>query len=414
MNIMNITRCVLLNLSLLLVNNMPAMDNDPSQEELVVQAITHAHWGELALLDPSRTLINKVLIATKLVTGEVVKLAPLLHAVYTRNKDLVGNLLTHGAPPVGKLDTAEQLTTPLQEAIKLNDTQLITQLKNAWVALLPEARKKVTEYSAQYTENLENIRKKLPPYKKPTMAITPNNRDIRTEALQEISFANAVITSNIQELQRLNQLNPGLVDFASVRITLASGETVAVSPLLYAVHTQNIPLTQVLLELNAKPLGKFDSATQLSTPLQEAQKSENSIIIQMIRNSARKYYQKLLSGLIAMHESTIDPLNKNTHAIAHQVYGIDDQEIAQIVQNIHALKDQAALFTLCTAQEFDQFLDIEDLMATQNAMQIAGDIIGQGANEILERSGLGQEAVEIDRLTQLMRKSSINDNEKKQ
>jgi len=411
---MKITRCVLLNLSLLLVNNMPAMDNDPSPEELVVRAITHNDWSKLALLDPARTLVNKVLIATELVTGEVVKLAPLLHAVYTRNRDLVNKLLAHGAQPLGKLDTAEQLTTPLQEAIRLHDTQMITQLKDAWIALLPEARKKVTEYSAQYTENLENIRKQLPLYKKPTMEITPNNSGMSAEALQEINFANAVIVNAIHELKQLGQLNPALVDFAPVRTTLASGAIVDISPLLYAVHTQNIPLTEALLQLNAKPLGKFDSATQLSTPLQEAKKSENSIIIEMIRNAARKYYQNYLQLLIAMHESIIDPHNKTTHAIAHQVYGIDDQKIAQFAQNLHVLKDDAALFTLCTAQEFDQRLDIEDLVATQNAMQIAGDIIKQGVNEILKRSGLDQEAVEIDRLTQPMRKSSINDNEKKQ
>jgi hypothetical protein len=402
---MNITRRILLGLGILLVNGMPAMDNDPSPEELVVQAITHGDWSRLVLLDPSRTLINKVLITTKLMTGEVVKLSALLHAVYTHNADMVGKLLAHGAAPIGKLDTAEQLTTPLQEAIKLNDTQMITQLKDAWLTLVQANRKDTQKMAESFEKYIEQDNEKLNWHTQEKQ--TPELSSEETSS--KVAFAHAVITNNIQELQRI-KLHPILVNTALVETTLASEEIVEISPLLYAVHTQNVPLMLKLLELGATPIGKWDSATQLSTPLQEARKSGNSAIIEIMRKAALDYVKQMLPLQIANCEAIIAPENKATHATVYQALGLDEQKLAQIKQAIHMICDINALLTLCSPQEIDVYLDLEDLLATNHALSLAIEKVRREVAEITKRSmdkSSPEQESSVDRIADSIRNYNI-------
>jgi|GEM_PF-2748086 len=400
-------RRLLLGLSILSINTMPAMDEDPIEQSFT-QAIMTGDLSNVASLNPFRALVNKILVSTKLVTGEIVKISPLLHAVYTQNTTLVAQLLSLGAQPIGKLDTAPQLTTPLQEAIKLNNAPIILQLKDATIALTREAIPNAVQLSKDLVKHGEDAVGKQGWYEK--KEAQPIQELLLRHSVHKTDFAHAVINNNKAELERLSKFDPMLANAAPVKTTLTSGEIVDLAPLLHAVYTQNIGLVQTLLQLNAMPLGKLDNTTQLSTPLQEARKSGNTIIVAMIHNAAREYLKKMYIELITVIETFIDPRASDANAAAHQVWGIDDQRRIQIAQNLHSLRDQNTLFPLYSTQELDSLFDLEDLMATNKTMSQVVDVMNQGMAETVRRvsTPVDNTQQDIDDITNAIGETSLD------
>jgi len=124
----------------------------PQVEQLSLQAASENEG-------PQNAIVNKALMFQMAGLGKKVQMTPLVYAVLNQSKALLAILLKLGALPIGKLHESEELSTPMQEAVKLQDKEMILQLKNAWFSQYMEESKRSDEIVKSQLAGLERVAK---------------------------------------------------------------------------------------------------------------------------------------------------------------------------------------------------------------------------------------------------------------
>jgi len=145
------------------------------------------------------------------------------------------------------------------------------------------------------------------------------------------------------------------------------GKIVNVSPVLFAVLTQNIPLLKLLLRYGLSPCGKFDRAQEFGSPLEEANKSGNPELIQVIKGHAWEWYKAQMETMVGINEIVI---KSKPEDIEQRIHKITKEELVTRQSQISTGKDLLLFYQYCSEQERDQILTVQDkLMSDQQMMQ---------------------------------------------
>ena len=366
----------LMSACLLSVGIAHGMDYELSVEERFAQAV---HSGDLPEvrriglqssaenIDPQNAIVNKVF--TFLIAGfeKRVQVTPLVYAVLNQSKELLSTLLKLGALPIGKLHKAEALSTPMQEAVKLQDMEMILELKNAWLSQsMKENERWSEEILKSHLAGLEKMAKEdgwlETEVKQPDMGASHD-------------FKVAIVTGSPEKVEE--QYKRFLsVDLMTLLVPFnRPGKIVNVSPVLFAVLTQNIPLLKLFFSYGLPPCGKFDRAQEFGSPLEEANKSGNPELIKAIKEHAFIWLKAQIEAKVGFNEIAI---KSKPEDIEQRIHKITEEELAIRQSQIPTDKDLLLFLEYCSEQERDQLLTVQDkLMSHQNLMQKLSGLSGK-------------------------------------
>jgi|GEM_PF-2862058 len=158
------------------------------------------------------------------------------------------------------------------------------------------------------------------------------------------------------------------------------GKIVNVSPMLYAVLTQNIPLLKLFFSYGLPPCGKFDRAQEFGSPLEEANKSGNPELIKSIKEHAWEWYKAQIEAQVGMNEMLI---KSKPEDIEQRIHKITQEELVRRQSQVFTNKDLLLFFEYCSEQERDQLLAVQDkIMSYQDLvkkqLELSGKIMAEG------------------------------------